>query len=76
MTPHIWPYKAKNCEIHDPKSLYNQFDGSWVAFFGKKRREVATVVCVCDMDIEASSLPLIAIHTKLWQLLSCSATYP
>ena len=46
MTPHIWPYKAKNCEIHDPKSLYNQFDGSWVAFFGKKRREVATVVCV------------------------------
>ena len=28
------------------------------------------------MDIEASSHQHIAIHTKLWQLLSCSATYP
>ena len=46
ITLHIWPYKAKNCEIHDPNSLLNQFDGPWVAFFGKKRREVATVVCV------------------------------
>merc|ERR1711994_821741 len=28
------------------------------------------------MDLEASSLPFIARHTKLWQLFSCSATYP
>ena len=75
MTPHIWPYKAKNCKIHDPKSLNNQFDGPWVAFFGKKGERLPQL-CVCDMDIAASSLPLIAIHTKLWQLLSCSATYP
>ena len=75
MNPHIWPYKAKNCEIHDPKSLYNQFDGSWVAFFDKKGERLPQL-CMCDMDIEASSLPLIAIHTKLWQLLSCFATYP
>ena len=46
MTPHTWPYKAKNCKIHDPKSLKNQFDGSWVAFLAKKGRGVATVVCV------------------------------
>ena len=43
-------------------------------FWQKKERGCHS--CVCDMDIEASSLPLIAIHTKLWQLLSCSATYP
>ena len=46
MIPHIWPYKAKNCEIHDPKSLKNKLDGPWVAFLAKKGRGVATVVCV------------------------------
>ena len=46
MTPHIWPYKAKNCENHDPKSISNQFDGQWVAFLAKKGKGVATVVCV------------------------------
>ena len=76
MTLHRWPYKAKNCEIHDPKSLKNKLDGPWVAFLAKKGRGVATVVCVGDMAIEASSLPLMAIHTQLWQLLSCSAPYP
>ena len=75
MTLHRWPYKAKNCEIHDPKSLKNKLDGPWVAFLAKKGEELPQL-CVCHMDIEASSLPFIAIHTKLWQLLSCSATYP
>ena len=46
MTLHRWPYKAKNCEIHDPKSLKNKLDGPWVAFLAKKGRGVATVVCV------------------------------
>ena len=45
------------------------------AFLAKKGEELPQL-CVCHMDIEASSLPFIAIHTKLWQLLSCSATDP
>ena len=46
MTLHRWPYKAKNCEIHDPKSLKNKLDRPWVAFWAKKGRGVATAVCV------------------------------
>ena len=46
------------------------------SFFWGKKGERLPQLCVCDMDIEASSLPLIAIHTKLWQLLSCSGTNP
>ena len=46
------------------------------SFFWGKKGERLPQLCVCDMDIEASSLTLIAIHTKLWQLLSCSVPYP
>ena len=37
--------------------------------FWQKKGEELPQLCVCNMDIEASSLPLIAIHTQLWQLL-------
>ena len=63
MTLHRWSYKAKNCEIHDPKSLKNKLDGPWVAFLAKKGEELPQL-CVCHMAIEASSLPFIAIHTN------------
>ena len=59
-----------------PKKYLKSIWRTMGSFFGKKKGKELPQLCVCHMDIEASSLPLIAIHTKLWQLVSCTTTYP
>ena len=66
MTSFLWPWKAKNRDFCCPRCLVHILSRVKC----QKKEEELPQLCMWSMVVRASSPPLVAIHTQLWQLLS------